>query len=88
MLMNWRILPFCAGHAVPTLSRRTPKLNVRRGVWQWGPVLHVHPGTGETWMFYTESPIRRCYRPKTIKFPPRCAACTRLAEPAPSRRPV
>lgn len=38
---------------------------------QWGPVLHVHPKTGNVWMFYTESSNKTCLRHAGLKYPPR-----------------
>eukprot|EP00192_Tetraselmis_astigmatica_P010037 CAMPEP_0117660152 /NCGR_PEP_ID=MMETSP0804-20121206/6814_1 /TAXON_ID=1074897 /ORGANISM="Tetraselmis astigmatica, Strain CCMP880" /LENGTH=951 /DNA_ID=CAMNT_0005466859 /DNA_START=145 /DNA_END=3000 /DNA_ORIENTATION=+ len=49
------------------------QLPVRSRGAQWGPVLHVHPKTGNVWMFYAESSNPRCLRPATEKFPPRFA---------------
>eukprot|EP00873_Tetraselmis_striata_P038825 jgi/Tetstr1/459089/TSEL_004539.t1 len=40
---------------------------------QWGPVLHVHPKTGNVWMFYTESSNKTCLRHAGAKYPPRFA---------------
>eukprot|EP00873_Tetraselmis_striata_P004110 jgi/Tetstr1/424374/TSEL_014935.t1 len=38
---------------------------------QWGPVLHLHPRTGDIWLFYTESTNKRCMRPPNENFPRR-----------------
>eukprot|EP00873_Tetraselmis_striata_P001897 jgi/Tetstr1/422161/TSEL_013015.t1 len=38
---------------------------------QWGPVLHLHPRTGDVWLFYTESTNKRFTRPPSENFPQR-----------------